>query len=160
MFEEPNVLPLKAPIVVVGERSIQSHLPFSLIVPGDIHGHWESLMEVFERNGWPDKTNILFLGDYVNRGYHSIPSVLLLLALKIKYPQNIHLLRGMADDMMVTSTAAQGFGCECGKSANSDYLSALTSHPETTYGDTDVWAYLSSAFKYLPVVLYSGMSVG
>jgi len=34
------------------------------------------------------------MGDFVDRGYYSVESVSLLVALKVRYPDRIHLTRG------------------------------------------------------------------
>lgn len=79
--DEPNFVQLKEPIVIVG----------------DIHGQFYDLIHMFEKV--IDKrgimtTNMLFLGDYVDRGDYSLEVVLYLYALKLRYPKNITLLRG------------------------------------------------------------------
>ena len=67
---------------------------------GDLHGQFGDLMRLFEEYGTPstagDITYIdyLFLGDYVDRGAHSLETICLLLALKLEHPKAVHLIRG------------------------------------------------------------------
>jgi serine/threonine-protein phosphatase PP1 catalytic subunit len=78
IINQPALLELEAPIEIVG----------------DIHGQYSDLLRIFETCGYPPAANYLFLGDYVDRGPHGLECICLLLAYKVKYPENFFLLRG------------------------------------------------------------------
>ena len=52
---------------------------------GDIHGQFYDLKELFKVGGDVPDTNYLFMGDFVDRGFYSVETFLLLLALKVRY---------------------------------------------------------------------------
>lgn len=76
-----------------------------VIVAGDIHGQFQDLNMIFTEHRWLDdpKTKYLFLGDYVDRGRHSIETIILLLALKCIYKERVYLLRGNHETRMINS---------------------------------------------------------
>ena len=116
---------------------------------GDIHGQYSDLMRFFDLWGAPYNTytgkddriqyfDYLFLGDYVDRGNHCLETICLLLALKVKYPDQIHLIRGNHEDRNIND--GFGFSDECAQRLDED-----PGRP------TSVFNRFNLLFEYLPL---------
>lgn len=66
-----------------------------ITVCGDIHGQYYDLLNIFELNGVPSKSNpYLFNGDFIDRGSFSVEVILCLLSWKVCYPNHFFMSRG------------------------------------------------------------------
>lgn len=117
MSEESNVEPVTTPVTVAG----------------DLHGQFFDVLELLKKGGLPPNTRYIFIGDFVDRGAHSVETLSLLLLMKIKYPREVFLLRGNHETRVITMS--YGFYDEVKKK----------------YGNTNPWTYFVDLFDYLPI---------
>jgi len=73
------------------------------------------------------------MGNYFHRGCHGVETFSLLLALKVRFPDKVTLLRGMGEDFHMSQL--YGFQSEC----------------ERKYGNISVWKLFAEVFNFLPL---------
>eukprot|EP01060_Flectonema_neradi_P000773 TRINITY_DN10481_c0_g1_i1.p1 TRINITY_DN10481_c0_g1~~TRINITY_DN10481_c0_g1_i1.p1 ORF type:complete len:321 (+),score=72.71 TRINITY_DN10481_c0_g1_i1:45-965(+) len=95
-----------------------------LKVCGDVHGQYYDLLRLFDHGGFPPEANYIFLGDYVDRGKNSLETACLLLAYKIKFPENFFLLRGNHECASINRI--YGFYDDCKRRYNIKLWKAFT----------------------------------
>lgn len=129
---ECKALTSKAKEVLINEKNVQP-VRCPVTICGDVHGQYCDLLELFRIGGKPPETNYLFMGDYVDRGYYSVRTVTLLMALKVRYKDRITMTRGNHESRQITQV--YGFYDECLR----------------IYGNANVWKYFTDLFDYLPL---------
>ncbi|KAK4700478.1 serine/threonine-protein phosphatase PP1 catalytic subunit, partial [Phenoliferia sp. Uapishka_3] len=117
-INQPILLELEAPIKICDRAPSANAVDsrFYFCCAGDIHGQYYDLLRLFEYGGFPPEANYLFLGDYVDRGKQSLETICLLLAYKIKYPENFFILRGNHECASINRI--YGFYDECKRRYN------------------------------------------
>jgi diadenosine tetraphosphatase ApaH/serine/threonine PP2A family protein phosphatase len=148
MFRKEHVIELaKECQSILESQPIISKVRTPVKIYGNLHGNFQDLMRFFDLwksptenalGGDIDSFAYVFLGNYVDRGNRSLETICLLLALKLKYPDQIHLLRGNHEDRLIN--AVYGFGEEC-----------KTRLQENIEDPDSVFQALNNCFAWLPL---------
>lgn len=116
-IQEANITPVRAPVTLVG----------------DIHGQFYDFLELLRIGGEPPASNYVFMGDFVDRGHHSVETIEYLILLKIKYPSHVTLLRGNHESRQVS------------------FSYGLYEEINRKYGNSNPWHYLTDVFDHMPI---------
>ena len=98
-------------------------------------------MKLFEIGGEMPGTSYIFIGDFVDRGYHSVETIEYLFCLKALYPDQITLVRGNHECR--TTTRTYGFYDEV----------------VNKYGNANCYNYINDVFDFLPIAALIGDSI-
>ena len=129
---EVKTLCNKAKDILKNEENVV-RINSTVTICGDIHGQFSDLLELFKVGGECPETNYLFMGDFVDRGNNSVETLLLLITLKVRYPDRMALIRGNHESRQITQV--YGFYDECLRK----------------YGSINVWKYCIEVFDYFPI---------
>ena len=119
---------------------------------GSLCGQYLDLLRHFEMWGEPSERpklgdiesfSYVFLGGFVGRGTKSVETILLLLALKVKFPDAVFLIRGQTEDKPINQL--KGLADECASKFQED---------STASGS--IFNRLNSLFEHLPLAAVVG----
>lgn len=116
-LQEPNLTPVRSPCILVG----------------DIHGQFYDFLELLRIGGEPPASNYVFMGDYVDRGHHSVETIQYLILLKLKYPSHITIIRGNHESRQVS------------------FSYGLYEEINRKYGNSNPWHSLTDVFDHMPI---------
>ena len=107
--KEPNLVRLEGRVTIVG----------------DVHGQFYDLVAMLRKLDAVGKAGhkVLFMGDYVDRGPYGPEVVLMLLTLKIRYPNDIVMLRGNHESREMTQQF--NFYEQCLREYDADFYDQL-----------------------------------
>uniref|UniRef100_A0A1B6CFM8 protein-serine/threonine phosphatase n=1 Tax=Clastoptera arizonana TaxID=38151 RepID=A0A1B6CFM8_9HEMI len=115
---------------------------------GDIHGQFYDLMNIFELNGLPSKTNpYLFNGDFVDRGSFSVECIFTLFGFKLLYPEHFYMARGNHESL----TMNQMYGFE------GEVKSKYTSQMAALFTEVYNWLPLTHCLNKKVLVMHGGL---
>ena len=117
LAQESNVMPVRAPATLVG----------------DIYGQFYDLLKLIDIGGQPPGTNYVFMGDFVDRGHHSVETIEYLILLKLKFPSHVTLIRGNHESRQVS------------------FSYGLYEEINRKYGNSNPWHYLTDLFDHMPI---------
>lgn len=127
---------LERAVTAFSQERLCMELDFSgktVVFIGDIHGDPSSIINTLIGQdinpiALPPNVVLMWCGDYVDRGKHGIEALILVCALKLRYPNNVYVIRGNHETEEISSQ--YGFLTEVGKRmpTHSDkFLSAVYS---------------------------------
>ena len=77
-------------------EEVSADNPFLII--GDLHGDFDTLRKILDRINhsrlMKNELNLVFLGDYVDRGPNQVETLVTVLKLKEEFPKNVFVIRG------------------------------------------------------------------
>ncbi|KRZ66817.1 putative inactive tRNA-specific adenosine deaminase-like protein 3 [Trichinella papuae] len=93
---EPMITEILEDVVkILAKDATLLELEAPLIIVGDLHGNFQTLLHIFVKFGWPPITRYLFLGNiYGDLSHFNLRTVALISLLKIFHCDTIFLLRG------------------------------------------------------------------
>jgi len=129
------------------EKNLVEDLKGDVLVVGDIHGDFKAVKYIV--NLWRNQgyRNLVFLGDYVDRGEQQLETINFLLALKLLYPHRVILLRGNHETPSVNSF--YGFSSVC--------IKTFGKEAKRVYNEYNIlFSYLSPAAIFKKVLMVHG----
>ena len=135
---------------IAAKESLYLKLKSPMVVFGDIHGNYADMQFFLNKVIAFDDimlkfttTGLLFLGDYVDRGPHSVECICFLLALKCIAPNKVYLLRGNHESPEVNGDVDvygySSFKYQCLERFGRDK-------------GMEVWVAINEVFQFLPVI--------
>lgn len=146
---------------ILKQDAILLRLTSPAYVLGDLHGSYKDL-DYFAHIFWDlgvdfTPSKFVFLGDYVDRGPHSVEVIAYLLSLKLVYPHQVFLLRGNHEFADQNGLPYEfSFRAQCHKAFEngalpSSFSSPLNSPQVPNQAGEDLWLQFNATFSVMPL---------